>query len=137
MVDTPARQATYTRVESLLFLITGVGVVATTPFVLWHLARRGELPITPFGFRLLAGPFERLGTTPFVGLTLALAVVSILDVVAGLWLWRGRRGGARLGLATSPVVFALGVGFAVPILLVTVPIRVALILSRRRRLGEP
>jgi hypothetical protein len=93
--------------------------------------------MTPFGFRLLAGPFERLGKEAFSGLAVVLAVVSMLDVVAGIWLWRGRRRGACLGLATSPAAFALGVGFAVPILLVTVPIRVALILSRRRRLGEP
>jgi len=93
--------------------------------------------MTPLGFRLLAGPFERLGKEAFIGLAVVLAAVSTLDVVAGLWLWQGRRQGARLGLATSPVAFALGVGFAVPFLLVTAPIRVALILRGRRRLGRP
>lgn len=93
--------------------------------------------MTPFGFRLLAGPFERLGKETFFGLASVLSVISMLDVVAGLWLWQGRRRGARLGLATSPPAFALGVGFAVPFLLVTVPIRVALILSDRRQLVKP
>jgi hypothetical protein len=131
------RPATATRVAAVMFLVSGVGVGLTTPLVLWSLARHGELPMTPFGFRLLAGPFERLGKEAFSGLAVVLAVVSMLDVVAGRWMWQGRRGGARLGLATSPVALALGVGFAVPILLVTVPIRVALTLSVSRRLGKP
>ena len=137
MDDTPTRPATATRAAAVIFLVSGVGVGLTTPFVLWSLAQRGELPMTPLGFRLLAGPFERLGKEAFIGLAVVLAAVSTLDVVAGLWLWQGRRQGARLGLATSPVAFALGVGFAVPFLLVTAPIRVALILRGRRRLGRP
>ena len=136
MDDTHTRPVTTSRVAAAMFLVSGVGVGLTTPVVLWSLARHGELPMTPFGFRLLAGFFERLGKEAFVGLAVALAVVSMLDVVAGLWLWQGRRRGVRLGLATSPLAFALGVGFAVPFLLVTVPIRVALILSGRRR-SEP
>ena len=88
--------------------------------------------MTPFGFRLLAGPFERLEESSFFGLMLALTLVSSLDVAAGRWLWQGRKRGASLGLATSPIAFALGTGFAVPFLLVTAPIRVALILAGQR-----
>ncbi|MGH8911676.1 MAG: hypothetical protein ACRDVD_04120 [Acidimicrobiia bacterium] len=61
-------------------------------------------------------------------------MVSMLDVVAGIWLWRGQRRGGLLGLATSPLVFALGVGFAVPFVLATAPLRVVLLLSGRRQL---
>lgn len=134
MNDTQTRPATTIRVAAVMFLVSGVGVGLTTPVVLWSLARHGELPMTPFGFRLLAGPFERLGKGAFSGLAGVLAVVSMLDVVAGIWLWQGQRRGARLGLATSPLVFALGVGFAVPFLLATVPLRVVLLLSGRRQL---
>lgn len=59
-----------------------------------------------------------------------------LDLRAGLWLWQGRRRGAQLELATSPV-FALGVEFAVLALLVAAPFRVALILGGRRHLVKP
>ncbi|HEX2154300.1 MAG TPA: hypothetical protein VHL52_10015 [Acidimicrobiia bacterium] len=93
--------------------------------------------MTRFGFRLLAGPFEGLGKDAFISMAVVLAAVSTLDVVAGLWLWHRRRRGARLGLVTSPLAFVLGVGFAVPFLLVTVPFRVALILCGRRRLERP
>lgn len=136
MEDAKTRPASTIRVAAVMFLLSGAGVGLSTPVVLRSLARHGDLPMTPFGFRLLAGPFERLGREAFVGLAVALTVVSMLDAVAGLWLWQGRRRGARLGLATSPLVFALGVGFAVPFLLVTAPIRVALILSGRRTSGS-
>lgn len=49
-----------------------------------------------------------------------------MDTLAGFWLWQGRRRGARLGMVTSPLAFILGLGFALPFLLVGVPIRLAL-----------
>jgi hypothetical protein len=55
-------------------------------------------------------------------------------VAAGIWLWRGRRWGVRLGLVTSPLTFALGLGFELPLVLIGVPIRVALVLAGRRGL---
>jgi hypothetical protein len=104
------------------------------PFVLAHLDRYGELPMT-FGFRSLAGPFEQLGPAAFKALGWIFVGVCAADAVAGLGLWRGRRWGARMGLATSPLALALGVGFALPLVLVGVPIRVALVLAGRRSLG--
>jgi hypothetical protein len=49
-------------------------------------------------------------------------------VLAGIWLWQGRRRGARLGLTMTPLVLILGVGFALPALLLLAPTRAALIL---------
>jgi len=72
--------------------------------------------MTPFGWRLLGGPFEQIGTerlTPLGwGLAAALVGVSALDVVAAIWLREGRRRGARLALATTPFSLALGAAFA-------------------------
>jgi len=98
------------RVAALLFLFLGAAFGASVPFVLAYLDRHGELPMM-FGFQKLAGPFERLGPAAFKALGWTFVGVCAADVVAGLGLWRGRRWGARLGLATSPVAFALGVGF--------------------------
>jgi hypothetical protein len=50
----------------------------TTPFVLPHLARHNELPTTPWGFRALSGPFERLGPETFTPLGWALVGVCAL-----------------------------------------------------------
>jgi hypothetical protein len=121
------------RIAALSFLAdAGFGV--TVPFVLAHLARRGELPMTPWGFRALAGPFERLGRERFAALGGTLVGVCALDVVAGVWLWQGRQRGATLGLAMTPLAFALGAGFALPFLLVPVPVRAALVVAGRRSL---
>ena len=40
-----------------------------------------------------------------------------------------------MGLATSPLASALGVGFGLPVVLVGVPIHVALVVAGRRSLG--
>jgi len=122
------------RVAALLYLFLGVAFGASVPFVLAYFGRNGELPMT-FGFRSMAGPFEQLGPEAFVALGWTFVGVCAVDVVAGLGLWRGRRWAARMGLATSPVALALGVGFALPLVLVGVPIRVALVLAGRRSLG--
>jgi len=85
------------RAAAALHVFLGVAFGASVPFVLAHLARNGELPMSPFGWRLMAGPFEQLGPERFTALGWALVAVSALDVVAGIWLWQGRRRGLRLG----------------------------------------
>jgi hypothetical protein len=122
------------RAAGVAYVALGVGFGVGAALTLWHLERHGELPMTPFGFRSLSGPFEALGHGPFVALGSALVGICALDVLAGIRLWQGRRDGAVLGLATSPFALALGMGFALPFLLGGVPIRVALVLAARRSL---
>jgi hypothetical protein len=90
--------------------------------------------MTPWGFRSLSGPFKQLGQDTFMALGWALVGVCVLDVVAGLWLLQGRRRGAWLGLATTPLAVGLGVGFALPFLLIGAPLRASLVLAGRRSL---
>jgi hypothetical protein len=127
--------STTTRSAAAMHAALGLGFGIGTLVTLQHLARYGELPMTPFGFRSLAGgPFELLDTELFTLLGWSLVAVCAADVLAGIWLWRGRRRGLRLGLATAVPAFGLGVGFALPFLLAGVPIRVALMLAGRRDL---
>jgi hypothetical protein len=116
------------RIAALLF-VADAGFGIAIPFTLAHLERTGELPMTPFGFRSLSGPFEALGGDAFVALGWSLVAVCALDVLAGLWIWQGKRRGARLGLATTPFTLVLGIGFALPILLLLAPIRAGLVLA--------
>jgi len=132
--STHLRLSVTVRVAALLYLFLGVAFGASVPFVLAYLDRYGELPMT-FWFRSMAGPFEQLGPEAFKALGWTFVGVCAADVVAGLGLWRGRRWAARMGLATSPVALALGVGFGLPLILVGVPIRVALVMAGRRSLG--
>jgi hypothetical protein len=123
------------RAAALTYVALGLGFGIGAAITLDHHAREGELPMTPFGFRSLAGgPFEGLPPEQFAALGWALVGVCALDVVAGIWLWQGRRRGAALGLATTPVALGLGAGFALPFLLIGVPIRAALLMVGRRRL---
>ena len=122
------------RAASITYLVLGLGFGVGSAVTLAILARDGELPMTPWGFRSMAGPFEALGQERFAALGWALVAVCALDVVAGLWLWQGRRRGLRLGLVTTLPALALGAGFALPFMLVGVPIRTAVMLAGRRAL---
>jgi hypothetical protein len=126
------RLSLQTRLAAVLFLVPAAGFGLSTPFVLGHLAREGDLP-TIIGIRALSGPFERhVGRDAFTALGWVLVTSCVLDAVTGLWLWQGRRRGALLGLGSTPFSLALGIGFALPALLLVVPIRVALIIATSR-----
>ena len=127
MAPSPASRA-----AGLTYVALGLGFGVGALVALASLARNGELPMTPWGFRALSGPFERLDSQQVTALGLGLVGVCALDVVAGVWLWQGRRRGANLGLATTLPALALGAGFALPLLLAGVPIRVGLVLAGRR-----
>jgi len=122
------------RAAALLYAANGLGFGIGAALTGRYFARNGELPMTPFGFRSLSGPFERLGRDRFMALTGALVGLCALDVLTGVGLWRGRQMGAAAGLASAPVSLGLGAGFALPLLLATLPLRLALIWLGRRHL---
>lgn len=130
--DAPKIRTTH-RVASVLYVFLGLAFGLSVPWVLAFLAENGYLPMM-FGFRALGGPFERLGTGLFVVAGWMLVAVSLLDVIAGVLLWRGRRSGVLLGLATDPIALALGWGFALPLLLIGVPVRALLVIVGLRRI---
>ena len=128
------------RATAVIYAVPGVGWAVSTVLVLLNLHRRGELPMTPFGFRILESPYPRIGTERLTPLGWALAwllvAVSALDALVGRWLWQGHRRGAVLALALAPMSFALGRLFALPFLIVAVPVRAVLVLLSWRELGR-
>jgi hypothetical protein len=121
------------RAASILFGLPGLGFGIGVPLTLAYLARHGELPMTPFGWRLMGGPLPQIGTdrlTP-LGWVLAIALVgtSALDVITAIWLRQGRRAGVRLGLVTTPFSFGLAAVFVLPLLLAAAPVRAVLLLA--------
>ena len=123
------------RTAATMDVALGLGFGIGTAITLDHRRRVGELPMTPWGFRVLAGgPFDDLSPEQSTALGSLLVGACARNVVAGIWLWQGRRRGAALALATSPATFALAVGFALPFLLAGVPISAALVLAGRRSL---
>ena len=88
--------------------------------------------MTPWGFRAFSGPFEALGPQAFTALLWAFGAVCAAEVVAGVFTWRGDPKGPRLAaVATIPGV-GLGLGFALPIYLASIPLRTGLLLFGRR-----
>ena len=121
------------RIAAVTLIATGLGFGVPTPLVLAHLRRTGELPMTPFGFRAMSGPFERLGPRAFRALLIALGAVCAADVAAGTLTWRGDRRGPRLAAIATPPGLVLGLGFALPFYLAAVPIWSLLLWLGRRR----
>ena len=134
LMSARAGEVTSVRAAGVLEILVSLGFGGGATWTLLHLAQNGELPMTPWGFRSMAGPFEELGQQTFSVLGWALVATCALDVLAGIWLVQGRRRGFRLGLVTAVPQFALGLGFALPFLLVGIPIRVVLAIAGRRSL---
>jgi len=59
--------------QALLGAAFGIGALWATV----HLRRTGELPMTPWGFRALSGPFERFGSDAFSAFGVGLVVLSV------------------------------------------------------------
>jgi hypothetical protein len=122
------------RIAALSFIGDAAFGVAM-PLALARRARTGQLPMTPWGFRAFeGGPFDRLDPATFAALGWVLVGVCAADAIAGVWLWRGERRGALLGLAMTPPALALGTGYLLPLLLIPIPIRVAIVAASWRRL---
>lgn len=117
-----------------LHVVLGLGFGIGAIWTMRHFDEHGDLPMTPWGFRSMAGPFESLPAVPFTALGWGLVATCALDVLAGIWLWQGRRRGALLALGTNPIGLVLGWGFALPFLLAGIPLRVALIIAGRSTL---
>lgn len=132
----PGRPTAAVRVAAANLALLGAAFGGGAIWAVTHLRRTGELPMTPFGFRALSGPFEQLGTGSFSILAVALAAVCAVQGLAATWLWRGERRGLRLAAASSPFALALGVGFALPFLLLGVPVSLALAVAGRRSLRD-
>ena len=123
----------------MLYFVPGLGIGISTLAILAYQHQRGELPMTPFGWRLLGSTVPGMGAdqlTP-TGTTLAwvLIGVSALDAATGIWLWQGRARGTITGLVTTPVSFILAVLFMLPFVLVVVPLRALLVIFSAR--GDP
>ena len=124
------------RVASALYALPGLGFGIGTLGTLAYLVRNGELPMTPFGWRLMGTPLVGTDRLNALGWVLALTLVgtSAFDVITAIWLRQGKEQGARLGLMTTPFTLALAVAFLLPGLLAVAPVRALLLLASRHRL---
>jgi hypothetical protein len=129
------------RIAVILYLVPGLGFAISTLLILAYLDRRGELPMTPFGWRLMGSTVPGMGSdqlTPLGGaLAWLLIGVSAVDVATGSWLRQDRHRGRVIGLATTPVSLGLGLLFQLPFLIVVAPLRAGLVFAGSRRSSRP
>ena len=129
------------RIAAILYVVPGLGFAISTLVILVYQDRRGELPMTPFGWRLMGSTVPGMGADHLTPMGTALAWVligvSVVDVATGRWLWQDRRRGTVVGLATTPASFGLGLLFQVPFLLVVPPLRAVLVIADARRSSRP
>ena len=129
------------RIAAILYFIPGLGWAISVLLVLVYLDRRGELPMTPFGWRLMGSTVPGMGADQLTPLGRALAWVligvSAVDVATGRWLWQDRHRGRVSGLATTPVSLVLGLLFQLPFLIVVAPLRAGLVIADSRRSSRP
>src|SRR5688500_14111284 len=122
------------RAAAVIQVLIGLGFGGGSLWAVLHLVQNGEFPMTPWGFRAMAGPVMVRGNGAAVVVGIALAVVCAVDIAAGVWLWKLQRRGLRLGLATALPQLALGLAFALPFQLASIPLRLVLSLAGRRSL---
>ena len=130
------------RIASILYFVPGLGIAISTVLILVYQERRGELPMTPFGWRLMGSTVPGMGADQLTPMGTALAWlligVSAVDTATGRWLWQDRRRGRVVGLATTPLSLGLGLLFQLPFLIVVAPLRAGLvIIDSRRQSSEP
>ncbi len=119
-------------VASLLFLVFGLGMAIADPPLLAYIARYRSAPVLPLIGDVLDGstPIGMLGGLDAVlALGIVLVAMAILEVVAGLWLWKSLKKGGKLGIALVPLNLFFAVGFGIPILYVLAPLRTVLLAS--------
>ena len=112
--------------------VTGVPSSARTAAVFtWVYAAAFGLPAIPIAlfavrerrlpwfldlFPMYGGPWSKTGRWSwFAWLLVAFFVLTLVAVIAGVLLWRGRRAGAMLTFALIPVEAIFWWGFALPI----------------------
>jgi hypothetical protein len=89
--------------------------VPTVPVSI-HLVRNGHLPSFLGLFEMFGGPWSAsLSDRAFVGLLLLFGGATVLAAFSGVLLWRRRRIGAVVNLATLPLEAVCWVGFALPL----------------------
>jgi hypothetical protein len=125
------------RWASLLYYFTGMagffGHAGVLGYVLW----RKKFPVV-LGIQLNGGgPFEAVGMRGMTGLTAPAAIVGVGEVIAARWLSQSRLRGGVLALGLWPLGVFLWIGFALPMWLVTAPIKILLVLAGWRSLGDP
>jgi hypothetical protein len=129
-VDEPPKRGVALTVASLLLLVFGLSSVLADPPLLAYVAYYHTAPVLPLIGDVLddSTPIGMAGgLSAVIVLGIVLVAVSVLDVIAGLWLWRSFKNGGRLGVILQPFNLFFAYGFGIPALYVLAPAWLVLI----------
>jgi hypothetical protein len=121
--ESPKRRLVVT-IASLLFLVFGLGSVFADPLLLAYVAYYHAAPVLPLIGDVLddSTPIGTAGgLNAVIVLGIGLVAVSVLDVVAGLWLRHSLKKGGKLGIILQPFNLFFAYGFGIPALYVLAP----------------
>ena len=122
---TAPRRSPAVTTASLLYLVVGLGTVASEIPAIAYMAQNRTFPVV-FGIPLMGSWFtERLGIDFTIKAAGLFTVVSALEVLAGYWLWKSDKRGGRLGLALLPFTVFFWILFEIPAGVILGPARLA------------
>jgi hypothetical protein len=105
-------------------LVFGLGSVFADPLLLGYVAYYHVAPVLPLIGDVLDDRTP-IGTTgglnAVIVLGIGLVAVSVLDIVAGLWLRHSLKKGGKLGIILQPFNLFFAYGFGIPALYVLAP----------------
>lgn len=129
-VDQPPNRSLAVTIAFLLFLVFGLGSALADPVLVGYVAYYRAAPVLPLIGDVLddSTPIGVAGgLNAVIVLGVGLVAVSVLDVVAGLWLRQSLKRGGKLGIALQPFNLLFAYGFGIPALYVLSPMWLILI----------
>ncbi|HLQ06416.1 MAG TPA: hypothetical protein VK126_01520 [Nitrososphaerales archaeon] len=136
-VDQSPKRSLSVTAASFLFLVFGSGSVLADPLLLAYVAYYHAAPVLPLIGDVLddSTPIGVAGgLNAVIVLGIGLVVLSVLDVVAGLWLRHSLKKGRKLGIILQPFNLFFAYGFGIPALYVLAPLWLILIVLGWKRL---
>lgn len=129
LVTDQQRRSGAITLSAILYGWFGFAFLVSSLLIGVSVLQRGRLPAV-FGIDMLAGPIsERFGAYGAIMAALPWAVVNVLEMLAGRWLWRSRKRGGILALVLFPAGAIFWIGYALPIMAVIGPLRLLLVAS--------
>jgi hypothetical protein len=123
-VDESPKRSIAVTIASFLFLFFGIGSTLADPVLLAYVAYYRTALVLPLIGSVLDGstPIGMAGgLNAVIVLGFILVAVSVLEVVAGLWLRHSLRKGGKLGIIIQPFNVFFAYGFGIPALYELVP----------------
>jgi hypothetical protein len=127
MIPASRQRSSATTLAAILYCWFGPAFLVSSMLIAVYTLRNGRLPVV-FGIDMMAGPFsERFGVYRAIIAALPWAVVNVLEMLAGYWIWKSRKRGGALALVLLPLGAIFWIGYALPVMVLIGPLRVLLV----------